>query len=59
MADYPLEKLLRRKIRVVNALRKAFDDPEYARAVTVGTGSPKAVELRLNLTREILEKALR
>ena len=59
MADYPLEKLMKRKSRIVTAFRKAFTDPEYARAVTVGTGSPKAVELRLCMTREILDKTMR
>lgn len=59
LADYSLEALTKHRKKIVDALRNSFDDPEYARAVTVGTGSPKAVELRLEKTRAILAKAVK
>lgn len=59
LADYPLKDLLKKKVKVVNAFRKAFEDTEYSRAVTVGTGAPKAVELRLRYTKEVLAKAMK
>jgi hypothetical protein len=54
LADYPLDKLIHRKDEIVSAFRRAFEDKEYSKAVTVGTGDPKAVERRLQHTRQIL-----
>ncbi|MDR3479743.1 MAG: DUF262 domain-containing protein [Burkholderiaceae bacterium] len=59
LADYSLDKLSKHKAKIENAFRKAFDDPDYARAVTVGTGAPNAVELRLHHTRDILAKIMK
>lgn len=59
LADYSLKDLLKKKAKVVSAFRKAFEDPDYSRAVTVGTGAPKAVELRLRYTKEVLAKAMK
>lgn len=58
LADYSLDRLLPRKDAIVAAFRAAFDDQEYSRAVTVGTGDPKAVERRLSRTRAILAEVL-
>ncbi len=58
LADYPLEQLLPRAEDIVTAFRKAFDDDNYKRAVTVGTGDPVSIGVRLNRTREILAEIL-
>ncbi|MHA6888063.1 GmrSD restriction endonuclease domain-containing protein [Ralstonia pseudosolanacearum] len=58
LADYALETLLPKKDVILDEFRKTFDDQEYARAVTVGTGDPKAVERRLAWTKEILAEIL-
>jgi hypothetical protein len=54
LADYTLEELLPLKEQIVLAFRSAFDDPDYSRAVTVGTGDPKKVDVRLKYTRQLL-----
>ncbi|WP_081079116.1 DUF262 domain-containing protein [Burkholderia territorii] len=59
LADYELDELSPKKDAILNAFRGAFDNVEYARAVTVGTGDPKTVQLRLSLTKKILQGALR
>ena len=58
LADYQLDELLPKREQIVKAFRGAFDDVEYARAVTVGTGDPKAVQRRMKLTKDILREAL-
>lgn len=58
LADYPLNNLLKKKTAIVNAFRLAFDDQEYVRSVTVGTGSPSRVFHRISKTRSILKEAL-
>lgn len=59
LADYPLEKLLPRKDQIANAFKELFDDLEYVRAVTVGTGAPAAVERRLRLPKSVLAKVVK
>jgi hypothetical protein len=59
LADYSLEQLLPRKGDIVEAFRSAFDDPEYLRSVTVGTGDVRRVAFRFGATREILAATLR
>lgn len=59
LADYSLEDLTKRKEEVQLALRKLFSEPEYARAVTVGTGDPKAVETRIERTKQILAEVMK
>ncbi len=58
LADYPLDRLLKKQEAIVKAFRSAFDDQEYVRSVTVGTGSPNSVAHRISKTRSILEEAL-
>lgn len=58
LSEYPLSRLLSQKEEIVTAFRVAFDDDSYARAVTVGTGDPKAVERRLLRTRAILAEVV-
>lgn len=59
LADYELDRLLPKKVEIEIALRKAFNELEYSRAVTVGTGDPKAVETRIQRTRVILAEVLK
>ncbi|MBK7955188.1 MAG: DUF262 domain-containing protein [Candidatus Accumulibacter sp.] len=59
LADYSLDQLLPNKVNIVTAFRGAFEDQEYARAVTVGTGAPAAVETRLKRTKEMLAEAIK
>ena len=58
LADYPLKKLIKYKDQIEVAFRAAFDDPQYLRSVTVGTGDPNSVKYRLETTREILRKCI-
>lgn len=59
LSEYSLDELLPHKDVIAEAFRAAFADESYARAVTVGTGDPKAVERRLEKTKEILIEVLR
>lgn len=58
LADYSLEALGKKKSRIVVQFRKAFDDSEYVKSVTVGTGSANRVSYRLARQRAILKDAL-
>ncbi|TBD84813.1 DUF262 domain-containing protein [Rhizobium ruizarguesonis] len=58
LADYDTADLLPYRDRIQQAFRSAFDDSAYQRSVTVATGDPKAVSLRLNVTRGILAGVL-
>lgn len=58
LADYPIEHLLEYKVDIVTAFRKAFDEEDYTRSVTVGTGSPARVAYRLERTKAILREVL-
>lgn len=51
---------LKAKSEVVNRyLLKLFDDEEYVRSVTVGTGAPYKIEYRLLQTRRAVQEALK
>jgi hypothetical protein len=58
LSKYTLAQLMPRQSQIVSAFRAAFEDPAYARTVTVSTGDPLAVENRLTLTKQILVAAL-
>jgi hypothetical protein len=58
LADYDLERLRPFQLDIQTAFRKAFEDPLYLRAVTVGTGDPRNVALRLGMTSEILRSVV-
>ena len=58
LSDYTLNELLPFKDQIVAAFRRLFEDAEYSRAVTVGTGDLRRVERRLQLTKTVLEKVL-
>jgi Protein of unknown function DUF262 len=58
LADYPLVALLEKKEQIAHNFRCAFDDAQYARSVTVGTGDPNAIARRLSRTKEILSGLL-
>ena len=59
LADYSLADLLPRREEIVGAFRSAFLEPEYLRAVTVGTGDANRVAYRLQRSRQILADALK
>lgn len=54
LADYDLDDLLPFKGEILAAFRSLFEDAEYSRAVTVGTGDLRRVEKRLSQTRNVL-----
>ena len=58
LADYSLADLLPHKDEIVMALRRLFEEPEYSRSVTVGTGDLRRVEKRLQETKTALTKVL-
>lgn len=58
LADYRLTQLKPFKDEIEQEFRKAFDDPDYSRAVTVGTGDPRKVTLRFEYTKKILAEIL-
>lgn len=58
LADHPLEELQPHREAIVTAFRSAFLEPEYLRAVTVGTGDANRVAYRLQRSRMILSEAL-
>ncbi|MGX4726474.1 DUF262 domain-containing protein [Pseudomonas corrugata] len=58
LADYKLTQLTPFKEKIALEFRAAFDDPDYSRAVTVGTGDPRKVVLRLEYTKAILSRIL-
>lgn len=58
LADEPLVRLLPHKEKIVEAFRSAFDNPAYLRSVTVGTGDPNGVALRLQTTRALLASVI-
>lgn len=59
LADYSIDELVPHREAIIEAFRNAFLDPAYLKAVTVGTGNPNHVALRLEHTREVLAKVLK
>ena len=58
LAQYQLYELKPHADKILTAFRTLFDNPEYARAVTVGTGDIRRVETRLRLTKEVLNEII-
>lgn len=58
LAEYSLADLLPKRVEIDMALRKLFTDSVYVRAVTVGTGDPKAVNIRLHRTKAAIAEVL-
>jgi len=58
LARYSLVELEPHADEITKAFRGLFDDPEYSRSVTVGTGDIRRVEARLYRTRSVLEELL-
>ncbi|WP_295965324.1 DUF262 domain-containing protein [uncultured Xanthomonas sp.] len=58
LAKFPTEALRGRKNKVVEELLGLFNDDEYVRSVTVGTGDPRRVLHRLSATHEAITRAL-
>lgn len=59
LADYSLDRLIKKKEKIQRIFREAFDNKAFASAVTVGTGAPAAVEMRLEFMKDALVKALK
>ena len=59
LAPYSLDQLMDRKDLIVDGFRALFNDVDYAKAVTEGTGNPNAVETRLSRTRTVLAELLK
>ncbi len=59
LADHTLQELVPHREALVEAFRSAFLEPDYLKAVTVGTGDPNQVAYRLGRTRLILEEVLK
>ena len=57
-ADYSLDKLTPKKDAIATALRRLFEDPDYLRSVTVGTGNIASVELRLRRTKKAIKEII-
>jgi hypothetical protein len=58
LASHSTDVLLPHKEEILMAFRAAFDESEYSRAVTVGTGDPRRVEVRLRRTSELIKEIL-
>lgn len=59
LAPYTLEHVTLNQERIKRSLAKLFDNPEYVKAVTVGTGAVFRVDLRLRLTRLAVVEAMK
>lgn len=59
LAPYSSEKIALNKNKIAKNLENLFDDMEYVRAVTTGTGSVYRIELRLEMTRLAVAEAIR
>ncbi len=58
LAKFPLDVLTERKEVVKQKLLSLFEEDEYVRSITVGTGDPRRVSHRLNRTHEAIHEAL-
>lgn len=59
LSRYELSQLLPYKYEIAQAFRNLFEDDEYSRAVTVGTGDPRRVEVRLDRTAAALREIVK
>lgn len=59
LAPYTQEEIVRNEEKIKENLKKLFDDTEYVKAVTVGTGAVFRVDLRLEMTRWAVKKAMK
>ncbi|MNL35735.1 hypothetical protein D3C87_1577790 [compost metagenome] len=59
LSRYELTQLLPYKSEITQAFRRLFEDDEYSRAVTVGTGDPRRVEVRLDRTAAALREIIK
>ncbi|WP_350015591.1 DUF262 domain-containing protein [Rhodanobacter sp. IGA1.0] len=55
LSDFKLDQLLPNKREIATGFRELFSDPEYSKAVTVATGDPKSVAMRLSVTKTVLK----
>lgn len=59
LAVYSTRDVLLKKAKVRDVLLGLFDDDEYVRSVTVGTGDPRRVSYRLSRTRDALAEVFK
>ncbi|AJX14392.1 hypothetical protein WJ78_14325 [Burkholderia ubonensis] len=59
LANYSDYQLSGKKDAVKNALLSLFDEDEYVRSITVGTGDPRRVAHRMERTKEAVVEALK
>lgn len=59
LSPYSWDKIARNEAKVLHNLRCLFDDEEYVKAVTVGTGSAFRVGVRLRLTGQAVDRAMK
>jgi hypothetical protein len=59
LADHREERVAERSAEIIEAFRALFSDEGYLRSVTVGTGDPASIALRLSRTRQAVEAILR
>lgn len=58
-ADYSLPQLLQHKDYIIFEFKRVFEDQQYSRSVTVGTGNAAAISTRLNYTKYILKEIIK
>lgn len=58
LSKFPLQELMDRQDRVRQALLSLFDEDEYVRSITVGTGDARRVLYRLSRTHQAIAGAL-
>ena len=56
LSDYKFEVIEKYSEKIRLAFIELFSDPSYTKSVTVGTGAPSSVFLRLNETKRILKE---
>ena len=58
LAGYSGDDLMSNREDIADAFRNAFNDDDYNRSVTVGTGNPLQVAFRLNETTSMLDRSI-
>lgn len=58
-ASFARDQLLAKKSEISRALQNLFNEEEYTKAVTVGTGAYFRIDYRLRRTREAIQEALK
>lgn len=59
LSEYPYESISKKASEINDAFIQLFNEQEYTKSVTVGTGAPVSVSTRLNKTRNALKGVLK